>query len=241
MTQVWAHRGASRYAPENTVPAFQLAVTQGAEGVEFDVQLSADGTLVVIHDETLERTTNGRGRVVDHTLAHLRSLDASAGHEDYRGVQIPTLTDVLEVVAPTGMTVNIELKNSVVDYPGLEEKVLAAVAAFELESRVVLSSFNHYSVRRLQTLAPELELAAIYNDPLFRPWRYARTLGVTAIHPPVAGVFGPVFVRKAHKAGVAVRPWVVNGERVLRRMFRYGVDAIFTDTPDVALAVRQAD
>ena len=240
MTQVWAHRGASRYAPENTVPAFELAVAQGAEGVELDVQLSSDGQLVVIHDETLERTTDGTGRVVDHSLARLRTLDASAGHDGFEGVRIPTLTEVLEVVAPTALTVNIELKNSEVDYPGLEEKVLAAVAAFELGPRVVLSSFNHYSVRKLRSLAPDAALAAIYTDPLFRPWRYAKALGVGAIHPPAPCVFGPGFVSKAHKAGIAVRPWVVNGERALRWMLRCGVDAVFTDAPDFALTVRDA-
>lgn len=240
MTQIWAHRGASRLAPENTVPAFELAVAQGAEGVELDVQLSADGHLVVIHDETLDRTTDGTGRVVDHTLAQLRGLDASANRDGFEGVRIPTLTDVLEVVAPTGVTINIELKNSEIPYPGLEEKVLAAVAAFELADRVVLSSFNHYSVRKLRSLQPACELAAIYTDPLFRPWRYAAELGVTAIHPPLVCVFGGGFVRKSHKAGVAVRPWVVNSERALRRMFSYGVEAVFTDAPDFALALRQA-
>jgi glycerophosphoryl diester phosphodiesterase len=100
MTQIWAHRGARREAPENTLPAFELAVAQGADGVEFDVQLTADGTVVVIHDETVERTTNGTGPVVGFGLAELRGLDASAGFGGYTGVQIPTLADTLALLAP---------------------------------------------------------------------------------------------------------------------------------------------
>ena len=238
MTQIWAHRGASAYAPENTLPAFELAVAQGAEGVEFDVQLSSDGILVVIHDETLDRTTNGTGQVGDHTLAQLQALDASAGRTEFAGVRIPTLAEVLELVAPTRMRINIELKNSIVDYPGLEQKVLGHVRAFDLSKRVVLSTFNHFSLRRLQSLKPVCPLGVLYSDPMVRPWRYAKDLGIDAIHPPFPYVPDKKFVKKAHKAGVAVRPWVADAEKDLHRAFRWGVDAIFTDVPDVALAVR---
>ncbi|MDQ7992735.1 MAG: glycerophosphodiester phosphodiesterase family protein [Propionicimonas sp.] len=237
-TRIWAHRGASAYAPENTLPAFELALAQGAEGVEFDVQLSADGTIVVIHDETLARTTDGTGNVCDHTFAQLRRLDACAGHVGFRGVTIPSLDEVLEVLEPSGVTINIELKNSEVPYPGLEEQVVAAVASFGLAGRVVLSTFSEQSVRRLGPLAGGSELAFLYTDPRLRPWRPAAELGVAAIHPPLPYVFGAGFVRRAQAAGFAVRPWVVDGERSLRRMLRYGVDAVFTNTVDVAVAVR---
>lgn len=238
MTQIWAHRGARREAPENTLPAFELAVAQGAEGIEFDIQLTADGATVVIHDETVERTTDGTGPVVGFSLAQLRGLDASAGMPEYAGVQIPTLADVLALLAPTGLTLNIELKNSVEDYPGLEERVLAAVAAHGIADRVVLSTFNHYSLKKLQELGAPSELGMLYTDPLYKPWRYAAKLGVGAIHPPARFVLGGNYVRKAHASGLAVRPWVVNGERKLARMFRLGVDAVFTDLPGEALALR---
>lgn len=234
MTQIWAHRGASAYAPENTLPAFELAIAQGADGVELDVHLSADGTVVVIHDETLERTTNGTGKVGDQALAALRVLDASAGFADFAGVRIPTLTDVLDLLAPSSLTINIELKNSRVPYPELEEKVVAMVAAYGIADRVVLSSFNHYSLRHLRSLGSGCELAAFFTDPLFRPWRYAVDLGVQAIHPPLAYVVGKGYIRKAHHRGLAVRPWMVNTERALRRMQRYRADAVFTDDPLLA-------
>ncbi len=241
MTQIWAHRGARREAPENTLPAFELAVAQGAEGIEFDVQLTADGNVVVIHDETVERTTDGTGTVVGHSLAQLRTLDASAGMPAFAGVQIPTLADTLALLAPTGVMVNIELKNSVEDYPGLEERVLAAVAAHGIADRVVLSSFNHYSLKRLQHLgAPAGELGMLYTDPLYKPWRYAARLGMGALHPPARLVLGSGYLRRAHAAGLAVRPWVVNSERRLGRMFAWGADAVITDLPALAVRVRDS-
>ena len=237
-TQVWAHRGASGYAPENTLPAFELALEQGADGVEFDVQLSSDGTPVVIHDETLGRTTDGAGRVVDHTLAELQLLDASNGMPEYAGTGLPTMDEVLDLLAPAELRINVELKNSEEAYPGLEQKVLAAVRERGLAGRVVLSSFSDDSVQRLHEFAPDLELATLYTRPELRPWRTARRLGARAIHPPAALVLGRPWVYRAHALGLAVRPWIVNSEAQLARMFRWRVDAVFTDTPDVALTLR---
>ena len=240
MTQIWAHRGARAEAPENTLPAFELAIAQKADGVEFDVQFTADGELVVIHDETVERTTDGHGRVVAYSLAQLQRLDASAGKPGFAGVPIPTLAQVLELLRPTDLELNIELKNSVEDYPGLEEAVIEAVDEFGLVDRVVLSTFNHYSLKKLADLKAPSPLGMLYSDPLYRPWRYASKLGVAALHPPARYVTSSRFVRKAHAAGLEVRPWVVNGERRLERMFRWGVDAVFTDYPARALALRDA-
>lgn len=252
MTQVWAHRGARLEAPENTIPAFERALDYGSDGVEFDVQLTADGVPVVIHDESVERTTDGQGLVVAHSLDQLRQLDASAGMAGFAGTYIPTLAEVLDLIVPSGIAINIELKNSIECYPGLEELVLAAVADYGIADRAVLSTFNHHSLRRLRRFGATAELAVLYSDPLVKPWRYASRLGVSALHPPAEYVLGAGFVRKAHEAGLAVRPWVlnteaaglavrpweVNSERRLLRMFAWGVDAVFTDMPDVALALR---
>ena len=171
--EIWAHRGASRVAPENTMPAFERAIAAGADGIEFDVQLSRDGEVVVIHDETLSRTTDGTGRVVDHTLAELRALDASAGRDSWTDVRIPTLAEVLALLAPTTLRADIELKNSEEPYPGLEELVLAEVAAAGMVDRTLYSSFSGESVRRLAGLAPAAEVALIYSSPLARPLRMA--------------------------------------------------------------------
>jgi len=233
MTQVWAHRGASAYAPENTLPAFELAIEQGADGIELDVQLTRDDEVVAIHDETLERTTTGNGWVAAHSLEALRLLDASAGDERFAGTRIPTLAEVLALAKGTGMRVNIELKNSRIRYKGLEERVLEVVAAHDVADQVVLSSFNHYSVRHLRSLAAEATLGALYSDPLFKPWRYAAKLGVDALHPPLRST-GRKLVERSHEHGLAVHVWTVNDADDLRRMIRIGVDAVITNHPDMA-------
>ena len=237
MTQIWGHRGACAYAPENTLPSFELALAQGADGVEFDVQLSKDGVPVVIHDETVDRTTSGSGPVGSLTLAQLQVLDASAGRMEFARVHIPTLVEVLEVLSGSRVTINIELKNSVVEYPGLEEKVVAQVGAFGVDDRVIVSSFNHESLLRVRALAPHLRLAVLCQDILVKPWKYVRSLEIPAVHPPAPFVTKRM-VQRAHEAGVAVRPWGVRGGRMLRRLLRWDVDAVFVDAPDVALALR---
>ena len=238
MTEIWAHRGASGYAPENTLPAFELAVGQGADGVEFDVQLSRDGAAVVIHDEILGRTADGAGRVVDYTLAELQGLNACNGMVEYTHAVIPTMEEVLALLAPTRLRINIELKNSEQAYPGLEQQVLAAVRDHGLAERVVLSSFSGASIALLHELAPELELGTLYTRPELRPWRAALALGARAIHPPAPFVPSRLWVRRAQSLGLAVRPWVVNSPQLLARMFGRRVDAVFTDTPDFALELR---
>lgn len=214
------------------MPAFELALEQGADGFELDVQLTRDDAVVVVHDETLERTTDGTGWVADHALEELQRLDASMGQEKYAGARIPTLDEVLALVRGTDKVVNIELKNDRMAYRGLEERVLEIVAASGVESQVVLSSFNHYSLRRLREMTP-LPLGALYSDSLYRPWRYVLGLGVQAIHPAMRAVSAKL-VAKSHAAGLKVNTWTVNDPDDLRRMISLGVDAVITNYPNLA-------
>lgn len=234
MTQVWAHRGASGYAPENTLPAIEMALEQQADAIEIDVQLTRDDAVVVIHDETLERTTDGNGWVADHSLDDLRRLDASAGDERFAGTRIPTLEEVLDATGTT--TVNIELKNSRMRYKGLEERVLAIVAERGAEARVVLSSFNHYSLRHLVHLGTSLPLGALYSDPLFQPWKYAARLGATALHPPLRATRRKL-VGACHALGLPVHVWTVNEPDEIKQMARIGVDAVITNYPNLARSI----
>lgn len=235
MTQVWGHRGASGYAPENTLPAFELALEQGADGFELDVQLTRDDAVVCIHDETLERTTNGAGWVADHSLEQLQALDASMGNDRFFGARIPTLDQVFELVQGTDAVVNVELKNDRMRYAGLEERVLEIVEAQGVAGQVVLSSFNHYSLKRLQAVT-DLPLGALYSDTLYRPWRYVTRLGVQAIHP-VHRAVGAKLVARSHAAGLRVHTWTVDEPDDLRRMISLGVDAVITNYPDRARAL----
>ena len=127
MTEIFAHRGASGYAPENTLEAFRLAMEQGADGIELDVHLTKDGEVVVIHDETLNRTSDGQGKVRDYTLEELKKFSFHNHIEKYKGVQIPTLKEVLDLVENSSMKVNIELKTGIYWYEGIEEKTMEIV------------------------------------------------------------------------------------------------------------------
>jgi glycerophosphoryl diester phosphodiesterase len=239
MVKVWAHRGASALAPENTMAAFRQAVELGVDGIEFDVQLTADEEVVVIHDETLDRTTNGQGWVKDYALADLKRLDASGGRDGFAGERIPTLREVLALVAPTGLEVNIEVKNTVVSYFGLSDKVTGLVHEFGLESRVIVSSFNHCSLAWLRQSGSMVKTGLLFQDVLYEPWVYAAQLWATSLHPHyryVDYVFN--LIDEAHVALLDVNVWTVNEPHDIDRMISRGVDGIITDHPERVLERR---
>ena len=157
--KVFAHRGASAYAPENTLAAFRLAEEQGADGIELDVQLTKDGQVVVIHDENIDRTGTGTGAVRDYTLEELRKLSFHNHMEAYEGEKIPTLEEVLTFVKQGRMEVNIELKTGVYWYPEIEKKTIEIVKKAGMEERVIYSSFNHYSVQKILSMDTKAETA----------------------------------------------------------------------------------
>lgn len=233
MTAIWAHRGASADAPENTLPAFAAAVEQGADGIELDLQRTADGELVVIHDETIDRTSDGTGRVVDLTLDELRRCDFSNGMPGFGGTRIPTLREVFELLAPTPLVINVELKNSVELYPGMEAQVDQLVAEFSFADRVIYSSFNHYSLRTLRDANTPVPLGVLYAEGLVDPWVYATYLGVQAIHPPWEVLQVPGVVDECHARGISVNTWTVASEQA-PRLASLGVDAIITNHPALA-------
>jgi len=237
VTQIWGHRGASADAPENTLPAFALALGQGADGIELDVQLTRDHEVVVIHDETLERTTDGHGWVADHSLASLRTLDASAGRPWFAGTPIPLLAEVLDLVRDSDAVVNIELKTDVMRYLGIEAKVLEVVAASGVADQVLFSSFNHYTLSNLRKLGAPQPLGALVDQRLFKPWRYAAKLQVAALHPTYKACTRKL-VTKCHERGLAVHTWTVDDPKDIAKQLRLGVDAIITDVPGVAVQVR---
>lgn len=239
MTAIWAHRGASKAAPENTLPAFQAAATLGADGVELDVQRTRDGQLVVCHDETIDRTSNGSGNLADYTLSELKGLDFSAGHPEFTNVPIPTLAEVLDILGPTGVMINIELKNSVVPYPDMEWQVLELVHAAGWDERVFYSSFNHRSMHMLAEA--DYPVGLLYDAVLWRAAKYAAELGASALHPSGRVVrVNPGSVRAAHKRGLSVNVWTIDKPAHIQTLLDLEVDAIITNVPDVALGVRDA-
>jgi len=212
--------------------AFRKAIDLGATGIETDVQLTKDGHLVVIHDETVQRTTGASGWVKDMTLEEIKRLDAGSWfHADYAGEQIPTLDELLQLVKQYQLMLNIELKNGIVLYQGLEEKVIAVVRAYGLTERVILSSFNHYSMAHSKQLAPEIRTGVLYMEGLYEPWVYAKRIGATALHPYHYAVF-PEWVAEAGAQGVIYNPFTVNEPADMKRLLAAGVAGIITDYPD---------
>ena len=168
-----AHRGFSGKYPENTMLAFRKALEAGAEGIEFDVHMTKDDQLVIIHDELLDRTTDGTGLVRDYTLEELRRLDASAG---FRGVfgknPIPTLEEYYELIKDWEILTNIELKTGVIWYPGIEEKVLKVIDHYGRRKDTIISSFNHFSILRMKELAPDIVCGFLEESRIIAPAEY---------------------------------------------------------------------
>lgn len=234
---VIAHRGASERAPENTLSAFKKALEMGVEGIELDVQLSLDGHIVVIHDEMVDRTSNGKGLVKDKTLEELKSLDFGSWLlNDFKGEKIPTLEEVFEFLGNWKGLINIEIKNGPVFYPGIEEKVNRAIERFNLIDNVIVSSFNHYSLVEIKKLNRRLKTGILYVAGLYEPWEYVKRLGADAIHPLFYSTL-PEIVNGSRKNGILVNPWTVDNPRSIKEIAHMGVSGIITNVPDVALEV----
>ena len=234
---VWAHRGASGYEPENTLAAFQKAVDLGADGVELDIQLTKDDQIVVIHDETIDRTSDGKGWVKDYTLEELRAFNYNRTKPEYKHADIPTMREVFELLKPTGLFINIEIKTGVVFYEKIEEKILALTKEMGMEDRVCYSSFNHYTVTRIHELKPDAEVGFLYADgPIDMP-SYGVKHGVNALHPALYNLQYDGFVKECKEKGLKLNVWTVNERPYMEMCCQYGVDAIITNYPDIAKEV----
>jgi len=237
---IFAHRGASAHAPENTLAAFELALAQGADGIELDAKLSADGHVVIIHDATVDRTTDRQGRVKDMSLAELRSLDAGGFFaEQYRGEKVPTLEEVFEALGKR-MFVNVELTNYNTPGDYLVESVCTLVKKCGLQKQVLFSSFFASNLSKARGLLPEVPRGLLAFNGLLGAW--ARSFGFAfgryqALHPNLKDVT-PQQVQRVHRLKRRVHVWTVNTAEDMRRLFNWDVDAIFTDDPQLALQVR---
>jgi glycerophosphoryl diester phosphodiesterase len=242
-----AHRGASGYAPENTLAAFQLAVNQGADGIELDVRLSADGHLVVIHDASVSHTTNGRGWVANLTLARLRELEASDRHAPAEGrhpfhkQMIPTLDEVFETVGGRFL-INVELKPLVRHTKILAEKVALAIQRHQLQDTVICSSFSPLALNVLARFAPDIPRGLLLPAGSI-PSRLAalasRKLTYQTLHPDYRDLLNRTLpALPQHPADQRIFAYTVNDAKDIHRLFQKGIDGIFTDDPPLALHIR---
>lgn len=236
-TVVIAHRGASAYAPENTISAFNKAIDLGAGGIEIDVQLSRDQHPVVIHDERVDRTSNGTGWVKDKTLEELKTLDFGSWFSlEFKGEKIPTLEEVLKLLKPWDGLLNIEIKNGPVFYPGIEQRVVELVKEHNMEERTIISSFNHYSLVEVKRILPGIRTGLLYMAGLFEPWVYAKRLGAYAVHPLYYSIV-PEIIKGCRENGIAVNPFTVDKPEHLKKIIMAGVNGVITNVPDIAVKV----
>jgi len=236
MTQIFAHRGFSASFAENTMSAFLEAEKAGADGLELDVQLTKDGELVVIHDEKVNRTTSGTGFVKDFSFKDIRKLNANK--KGMKKEPIPSLIEVFEWMQTNKILCNIELKNGLFPYEGMEEKVIQLIQNYGLMNRIIISSFNHYSIVYCYRINPNIETAPLFLEGLFMPWIYAQSIRAKGIHPKYSTLTDEVITRTMEN-GIAVRPYTVNDDVDLQQLFKINCTAVITDDPVKALRIRK--
>ncbi len=238
---VFGHRGARAYAPMNTLPSFELALEQGADGVELDVQLTKDGRLVVIHDFTVDGTTDGKGAVKDFFFDEIRRLDAGIRFDEkYRGTRIPTLEEVFALMGGTAL-VNVEIKapfqegTDTESTDGVERAVAQCVLAAGMENRVIVSSFNPLTLKRFRAALPSVPVAFLYakDVPVDTPSLMA-AIPHEAYHPHYKLATRGT-VEAEHAAGRVVNVWTVNEPEDAKLLIENGVDGLITDRPDIIL------
>lgn len=235
--KIFAHRGASQLAPENTMPAFELAYQLKADAIETDVQLTKDRIPVLFHDIRLNRTTNQKGYIKDFTYEQLTKLDAGSWFsKKYIGTSIVSLEDFLKWVEDKPLMINLELKNHKIAYKHLEEIVLEMIEYFQMEERIILSSFNPASVQRLAKMT-HIQTAFLTSKRRTDLVEYAQSLGATALHIHYR-LLRRNIVEQSRNGNMPLRIYTVNKRRQLLRCFHKKCDGIITDVPHKAKRIR---
>lgn len=236
----FGHRGARHYAPDNTLAAFELAAQQGADGVELDVHLTADGALVCIHNYSVDETTNGSGMVREMTLAEIKVLDAGSHFAPrFADERVPTLPEVFEALGER-LLFDIELKGMGFKPDGLEAAVADAIAEYDMIGRVIITSFNAVRLRRMRKINPQLPLGFLYRRDILPYWLLGRMLRRSIRYEadhPMHNIVTPKFMTWARRAGIYINSWVVNDPARMAVLRDLGVNMIITDKPDVLSGV----
>lgn len=237
MTEIIAHRGANKRAPQNTVPAFKKALEIGIDGFENDVHLTSDGAVVVCHNYTVNETSDGEGLIAEMTFEQLRTLDfGSYFSADFKGTKIPLLSEFYNLCAGLS-TVNVEIKapKDEAKIPELVKKTIDMAASFKLEKTLLISSFSAEVLRECKRYSPATRVALLYDDD-----RDAQTivslcvsLGCYAVHPHYRFV-DEAYIKEFHAAGIAVNPWTVDEPEAIARLGGWDCDGVITDVPDTA-------
>lgn len=232
MIKNYAHRGFSGEYPENTMLSFKKALEAGCDGIELDVHLSKDGEIVVIHDEKLDRTTDGVGFIKDYTYEELQTFNAAHLYErKYEAQHIPSLREYLEWVKEEPIITIIELKTNCFEYEGIEEKVDALIKEYGLQEKTLMCSFNHLSMQRMKVLNSTLKCALLVECWMVNGGSYTVELGMECIHPLYFSMT-PDRVKEIKAQGIEINAWTVNEEEGMYQMIENGIDGVITNYPD---------
>lgn len=237
---VIAHRGAMGYAPENTLASFKLAIEIGADAIELDLRQTKDGVPVVLHDATVNRTTNGKGNIKDLNFEDVNKFDAGSWFDyKFNNEKIPALQDVINLLSDSILII-IELKEGNDIYPGIEEKTISIIKENRIESQTILKSFDQQVLERLRNIAPEIPLCYVYAVRI--PWlgmiidrgvTFGSIYNIDAEYlQPHRFFLSDSFVKEAQAKGYKIISWGVNSDEAIRESFSYNVDGIETDYPD---------
>jgi len=227
---VIGHRGAAGYAPENTFAAFERGLALQVDAIELDVHPTQDDELVVIHDPTLDRTTNGHGIVVEHTLAQIRELDAGAWFDPaFKGERVPIFKDVLAWARDRTRLV-IEIKQGPIFYPRIAEQVVELLTAAKMFEQVMVISFDHFSVKQVKELQPKIATGVLYAGRCIDAVALARNAGADSLMPHW-GLLTKEEVEAGHQANLFIAPWG-EASQDYHMLVAAGVDALTADFPD---------
>ncbi|MFW5995689.1 MAG: glycerophosphodiester phosphodiesterase [Halanaerobiaceae bacterium] len=229
---VIAHRGASGITPENSIMSFEEALNQGADGVEFDIHFTRDRVPVVIHDGTLDRTTTGQGKISEHSLDEIKKYKITDAEGNvFADQQVPTLKETLEIVK-TMSVINIEIKSGN-NEPSAIKQIIEMAKVMGIFSNIIFSSFDHYLLHKVKTLAPGARIGLLYKCKLYRPWEYAAMVDADNLHPYYRSIDKNI-TGKCKNNNVSVNVYGVNDKKSIKQAIKSNVDMLITDYPDLA-------
>lgn len=232
----YGHRGFSGCYPENTMISFKKAVEEAyADGIELDVHLSKDNQLVIIHDEMVDRTTNGTGYVKDKTLKELKDLDASYKFPQYKGddAKIPTFEEYCQFISTTHVVTNIEIKTNLIYYKDIEEKTVEMVKKYGIEDRVIFSSFNHISMEFIKDMDKTIPCGLLQPSfGMVNAGYFAHKLGMQFYHPDISTLTKEA-VDECIMNGINLNVWTVNDMECLKKCVEWGITGVITNYPDI--------
>ncbi len=238
-TLVFGHRGAKDYAPMNTIPAFELALEQGAAGIELDVHRSKDGHPVIVHDFTVDATTDGDGNVVEKTLDELKRLDAGSWFSDeFTGLKIPTLDEVFEAVGDS-LLINVEIKSMDTETDGVEQVVADCITRHNMRDRVLVSSFNPMTLKRFRPLLPHVMIGFLYMAGMQMDTESMIEGFAHEARHPYVDMIDEQYMTWANDNNYFVNTWTVNDPERAKELKSLGVNCVITDAPDLILKAIQ--